>query len=90
MFRFLLLLFVILLLLALITGCKSTPVLVDAPTVTVERVSPAEALVECSKPGPLAGDTFGHVVRKLHEALGMLDECSSKQRELRGFIERTQ
>lgn len=89
MFRFLLLLFLILLIIALLSGCQTRQVLVDAPVAEVERVAPQEALVRCPKAGPLTDTSFGSVVRKLHEVLGLYDQCSSKHGELADFIERT-
>lgn len=68
-----------------LTACQSVPEKPPVPE-TVDRQPPAEAMVKCPKVQPLEDDTFGAVVRKLHEVLGLYGECSSKRDELDGFI----
>lgn len=70
----------------LVSGCKSAPAVRDvSPVEPAKRTPPAEAMVPCAKPSGLEDQSFGAVVRKLSEALGLLDECSSKHDELRKF-----
>lgn len=73
------------------TGCtKKENVKPELPVTgivePVERTKPSEGLVECAKPGPLEDSSFGAVVRKLSETLGLLDECASKQEQLKNWI----
>lgn len=73
---------------AVLAGCQSRPVVVeDRALVEPPRPLPAaEALVPCAKPSGLEDKSFGAVVRKLSEVLGLLDECSSKHKELKEFV----
>lgn len=72
------------------SGCASKtarPVQVSAEAVEPPpRAQPAESMVECRKPGQLEDGSFGAVVRKLSEAIGLLDECASKQKHLSDWI----
>lgn len=78
--------FAALVLVCLLAGCKTAPVVVDrAPVEPAKPTPPAEALVPCARPGGLEDQSFGAVVRKLSEVLGLLDECASKHQELSDF-----
>ena len=68
-------------------GCATTgeKVVSIQPVQPAEAKPPAEALVSCVKPGKLEDQSFGAVVRKLSEALGLLDECASKHEQLKRF-----
>lgn len=80
--------FLCVLLVCLLAGCKTAPVVVDrAPVDPPRPTPPAEALVPCARPGGLEDQSFGAVVRKLSEVLGLLDECASKHQELKDFVE---
>lgn len=72
----------------LCASCTTAPVRVQSvePVEPPEHLPSAEALVECQRPGPLEDRSFGAVVRKLSETLGLLDECESKRAELGEFI----
>lgn len=73
----------------LLCSCKTTPNVIDAQEVQPPaRIPPAEALVECDRSVGLDDDSFGAVVRALSRALGLLEECASKQKELREYIGR--
>lgn len=71
----------------LCASCTTAPVRVQSvePVKPPDHLPSAEALVECQRPGPLEDNSFGAVVRKLSETLGLLDECASKHQELSEF-----
>lgn len=75
----------------MLVACKSNPAKINqisGETVKpAPRTPPAEAMVECAKPGKLSDNSFGSVVRKLSEAIGLLDECASKQKQQKEWIE---
>ena len=72
-----------------LAGCKTAPIVKDVSPVEPVRAKPsAEAMVECQRASGLEDDSFGAVVRKLSEVLGLLDECASKHGELRDYIKR--
>ena len=62
------------------TGSKQNQISGDTVKPT-PRAQPVEAMVPCKKPAPLEDKSFGAVVRKLSETLGLLDECASKQEQ---------
>lgn len=74
--------------LATLAGCTTVRPIDTAPVLPPERTPPAEAMVACQQPEPMEDNSFGSVVRKLTEALGLLEQCSSKQKELKEFLER--
>lgn len=80
----------ILWIIVLMPGCAtkgSTVQQVSAQSVEPPpRVKPVESMVDCAKPAALEDGSFGAVVRKLSEALGMLDECAGKQKHLGDWI----
>lgn len=77
----------LILIFALLASCKTVPPVVHVvPDVKATRTPPAAAMAECPKAKKLDDSSFGAVVRKLQEVIGLLDECSSKQGELSNFI----
>lgn len=73
----------------LLCSCATSPKVLDvSPVKPADPEPPAEAMVLCAKPGQLEDASFGAVVRKLHEALGLLDECASKHKQLVEYEQR--
>lgn len=79
----------LILILVMLAGCQKDNIKATVPELPQQERSPdPEAMTQCQKPLPLEDDSFGAVVRKLSEYIGLFDECSGKRDSLQDFIER--
>lgn len=69
-----------------LASCQSVPTKDPAPDVRVDRHPPADVLVKCPALAALEDDSFGAVVRKLHEVLGLYKDCASRHSDLVDFV----
>lgn len=65
-----------------LASCKGMPTKELPHDVKVERHAPAEAMVKCPGLAGLEDDSFGAVVRKLNEVLGLYKDCASRHGQL--------
>lgn len=72
----------------LLASCRTVPQKLDVPQ--VDRVAPAEAMVSCPDLTALQDASFRALAMKLDEVSTLYYQCSSKQDELRQWIERGQ
>lgn len=76
----------ILLIMAMVSGCSS--VVVKPDDVSKLRTPPAEAMALCEGLTPLQDPSMGALVNKVIEASTLLKDCSGKQKELADWIKR--
>lgn len=74
----------------MLCGCQTTKTktpVIDASVVeSAPRTPPADAIVECDKVAALEDDSFGALLRKFNELLGVQEQCASKHKQLIDFI----